>query len=82
MVSRHAVTLGVILSISTKLMFGSCCVMYQIESIGVDAVVNTQSGSAIPDEDTTNGGSQLSIQSASRTGQSNGNTASGGPTRC
>src|SRR5665647_1588866 len=81
MVSLQAVTPGVILSISTKPVAGSWRVMYQTASTGSAEVMKTQSGSATPEDDATQGGSQPSIQSASRTGQRRGNTAVGSATR-
>jgi len=76
-VNLHAVTLGVILVISTKLLSGSCLVMYQIALSGLRPVRKTQSGSSIPELLKTTSGFKSSIQSASRTGHSNGNTAAG-----
>src|SRR5437867_6915664 len=81
-VSLHAVTCAVILSISTKALPRSCLVIYQTALIGLADVTNTQSGSATPDCVTTNKGSQPSIQSASRTGHSKGNTRDGSAMRC
>src|SRR5438132_12384211 len=77
MLTRQAVTPGVIFKSSTNNSSGSWRVIYQFEFAGSAGVIKTQSGSAKPDALITRSGNQPFAHSVSRTGQSSRKTVAG-----